>query len=177
MATNGGTAAAATAGNNAEAPTRPTPSRGRGDKNRGRGRGRGGGGRGRGRGDGATGGAAGRGLREQGDHPTAENTDAPVPGEPTTSGPKVPNFKQQTQPAADGEEGEEADVCFICANPVTHSSIAPCNHVTCHICALRMRALYKTKDCPHCRVSHPRRLRLCSGTTLTLLLLRRLLRS
>lgn len=46
-------------------------------------------------------------------------------------------------------------MCFICANPVTHSSIAPCNHVTCHICALRMRALYKTKDCPHCRTPAP----------------------
>jgi hypothetical protein len=48
---------------------------------------------------------------------------------------------------------DEADVCFICANPVAHHSIAPCNHATCHICGLRMRALYKTKDCAHCRVS------------------------
>jgi hypothetical protein len=46
-------------------------------------------------------------------------------------------------------------VCFICANPVAHHSIAPCNHTTCHICGLRMRALYKTKDCAHCRVSSP----------------------
>jgi hypothetical protein len=44
-------------------------------------------------------------------------------------------------------------VCFICANPISHHSIAPCNHITCHICALRLRALYKNKDCPHCRVS------------------------
>jgi hypothetical protein len=46
----------------------------------------------------------------------------------------------------------EAEVCFICASPVVHNSVAPCNHRTCHICALRMRALYKTKDCAHCRV-------------------------
>lgn len=51
--------------------------------------------------------------------------------------------------AADDDDGE---VCFICANPVAHHSIAPCNHTTCHICGLRMRALYKTKDCAHCRV-------------------------
>ena len=47
----------------------------------------------------------------------------------------------------------ETEVCFICASPVVHNSLAPCNHRTCHICALRMRALYKTKDCAHCRVS------------------------
>ncbi|KAI5463547.1 hypothetical protein BGZ63DRAFT_402844 [Mariannaea sp. PMI_226] len=52
------------------------------------------------------------------------------------------------EPAGDDDE---ADVCFICANPVAHHSIAPCNHATCHICGLRMRALYKTKDCAHCR--------------------------
>jgi hypothetical protein len=52
-----------------------------------------------------------------------------------------------------GEEGVEAEVCFICASEVVHNAVAPCNHRTCHICALRMRALYKTKDCAHCRVS------------------------
>ena len=49
-----------------------------------------------------------------------------------------------------GEEGE-ADVCFICASPVVHSAVAPCNHRTCHICSLRLRALYKNKACAHCR--------------------------
>jgi hypothetical protein len=55
----------------------------------------------------------------------------------------------------DGEaqaQDDDEEVCFICANPVAHYSIAPCNHTTCHICGLRMRALYKTKDCAHCRV-------------------------
>ena len=47
----------------------------------------------------------------------------------------------------------EVEVCFICASPVVHNSIAPCNHRTCHICALRLRALYKTRACAHCRVS------------------------
>lgn len=47
----------------------------------------------------------------------------------------------------------EAELCFICASSVEHYSVAPCNHRTCHICTLRMRALYKTKDCAHCRVS------------------------
>ncbi|KAM4054309.1 zinc finger, c3HC4 type (RING finger) domain-containing protein [Hirsutella rhossiliensis] len=57
--------------------------------------------------------------------------------------------------ASDNDDADDADVCFICANPVAHHSIAPCNHTTCHICGLRMRALYKTKDCAHCRTPAP----------------------
>ncbi|KAJ4148968.1 hypothetical protein NW754_000404 [Fusarium falciforme] len=59
----------------------------------------------------------------------------------------------KTAEAADDDD--EGEVCFICANPVAHHSIAPCNHTTCHICGLRMRALYKTKDCAHCRTPAP----------------------
>ena len=59
----------------------------------------------------------------------------------------------QSSGTASNENEVEAEVCFICASPVVHNSVAPCNHRTCHICALRMRALYKTKDCAHCRVS------------------------
>ncbi|KAG8525272.1 uncharacterized protein KY384_008916 [Bacidia gigantensis] len=57
----------------------------------------------------------------------------------------VPTIKREET------EDVEAEVCFICASPVTHNSIAPCNHRTCHICALRLRALYKTRACAHCR--------------------------
>ena len=53
----------------------------------------------------------------------------------------------------DGGDEVETEVCFICASPVVHHSVAPCNHRTCHICALRLRALYKTRACAHCRVS------------------------
>ena len=49
------------------------------------------------------------------------------------------------------DEDVEAEVCFICASPAVHNSVAPCNHRTCHICALRLRALYKTRACAHCR--------------------------
>lgn len=51
------------------------------------------------------------------------------------------------------EDDVEAEVCFICASIVIHNAVAPCNHRTCHICALRLRALYKTRACAHCRVS------------------------
>lgn len=53
----------------------------------------------------------------------------------------------------DDEEAEDGEVCFICASTIAHTAVAPCNHRTCHICALRLRALYKTKACAHCRVS------------------------
>ncbi len=70
---------------------------------------------------------------------------------------EAPQAGKETQcsDSAPAEEAVEAEVCFICASPVVHNSVAPCNHRTCHICALRMRALYESKDCPHCRVSLP----------------------
>lgn len=72
------------------------------------------------------------------------------------------------EPAADGskpasgDEKEDEDagplgLCDLCASPVEILALSPCNHHMCHICALRMRALYKTRDCAHCRVS-PNRL-------------------
>jgi hypothetical protein len=50
------------------------------------------------------------------------------------------------------EDADDGEICFICASRVEHISISPCNHRTCHICALRLRALYKNKACAHCRV-------------------------
>lgn len=55
-------------------------------------------------------------------------------------------------PIDDSSVPDDAELCFICANVVSHHSIAPCNHTTCHICGLRMRALYKDQNCAHCRV-------------------------
>lgn len=57
-----------------------------------------------------------------------------------------------TAAAAMDEEADTGEVCFICASSIDHTAVAPCNHRTCHICALRLRALYKTKACAHCRV-------------------------
>jgi len=139
-------------------------SRYRGDGARGRGRGRGH--RGRGRGDSAPRGGGthkGRGRGGSG-APPAYNTAAPAEAAQgsTTQKPKdallrPPDPRPKTDDSEQSDGDAEGEVCFICANPIIHRSIAPCNHTTCHICALRMRALYKTKDCPHCRVSHPPR--------------------
>ncbi|CAK7245118.1 MAG: hypothetical protein STHCBS139747_006687 [Sporothrix thermara] len=157
--------------------------RGRGRGGRGRGEGRGGGG-GRGgagrsgdaqqqqhgqhghsegdnqrrRGGGGRGG--GRGGRQGGGDRQGQNQNQNVSGEdgqPQVS--RKDPLLRQPQPSGEGagdDAGDDdAEVCFICANPVVHHAIAPCNHLTCHICALRMRALYRTKDCPHCRTPAP----------------------
>ncbi|GLB34540.1 putative zinc finger [Lyophyllum shimeji] len=52
-------------------------------------------------------------------------------------------------PAADTTE--DSDVCWICAEPVKYYSVSECNHRTCHVCALRLRALYKKTDCTFCK--------------------------
>jgi len=51
----------------------------------------------------------------------------------------------------DGGDAVEA-VCWICAEPVKYYSVSTCNHRTCHVCALRLRALYKKLDCAFCKV-------------------------
>ncbi|TQW12062.1 C2H2 finger domain-containing protein [Cordyceps javanica] len=140
-------------------------SRGRGNRNRGRGerggqnsRGGGGGGGGgggrRGRGGGNRGGAKHGDLPAE---PAAQDVAVAARAakeEASANGIAAPAHKATQK--VDGDDDEDADdVCFICANPVAHHSIAPCNHKTCHICGLRMRALYKTKDCAHCRTEAP----------------------
>jgi hypothetical protein len=57
--------------------------------------------------------------------------------------------KQQSTPV---EEEEEEELCFICTEPVATFAVADCNHRTCHICSLRLRALYKTRNCAYCKV-------------------------
>ncbi|OHE93278.1 zinc finger protein [Colletotrichum orchidophilum] len=126
----------------------------RGSRNRGRGRGGGGGGGGGGGNSGTRG--KGRGGRGRG------GNNAAVPTQPDTSSTSHPSItkadnKVLTRTAAEDDDTASSDgeVCFICAEPIKFHSIAPCNHKTCHICGLRMRALYKTKDCPHCRTPSP----------------------
>ncbi|KAG8630724.1 hypothetical protein KVT40_002343 [Elsinoe batatas] len=128
-------------------PSDPTSPNSRASRGRGRGRG---GPRGeRGRGDRGP----RRGGRGRGGPPgveyfrPAEQANGAVP----TSVAKGSAFGLDGSNDTSGDGEVEAEVCFICASPVVHNSVAPCNHRTCHICALRLRALYKTKACAHCR--------------------------
>jgi len=121
---------------------------------RGGGRGRG---RGRGRGESASndtrspaqgGRRGGRGgVLSQQKQPQQQAQSGEPNGAPA---PKPLPAESKGKEAADGEE--EPELCFICASKIEHYAVPPCNHRTCHICSLRMRALYQTKYCPHCRV-------------------------
>lgn len=114
--------------------------------------GEGGSARGRGKGKGR-GGRGGRGNRDraqsQGQSSVSGQNQNPQPAQQLGSRPTP------AAPNAEGEDDDDSDVCFICASPVDHHSVAPCNHRTCHVCALRLRALYKTKACAHCRTESP----------------------
>ncbi|KAK7908972.1 hypothetical protein PG985_014850 [Apiospora marii] len=132
------------------------PGRARGDgqgRERGKGRGRGGNNQ-----TGSRGGRSQRGKgRGQGQAGDQSQSAAKGAGDDAPAAPaQTKKVIGATAPAAGGEvDGDdvEAEVCFICASPVVHQSVAPCNHRTCHICSLRMRALYKNKECAHCRTA------------------------
>ncbi|KAL7417910.1 hypothetical protein BDY24DRAFT_437416 [Mrakia frigida] len=49
----------------------------------------------------------------------------------------------------------EEEVCHICAEPIKYYSVGVCNHRTCHVCALRLRALYKKNACTICKTECP----------------------
>ncbi|EJT98478.1 hypothetical protein DACRYDRAFT_118741 [Dacryopinax primogenitus] len=63
----------------------------------------------------------------------------------------------------DIDDGDSA-VCHICANAITYISLSPCLHTTCHTCALRLRALYKSQSCTVCKQPQPRLLFLLPST-------------
>lgn len=112
---------------------------------------------------GRSGRARGRGDRQKNSRDARNKSGAAGNGTPdVSSSTSLDSSSQATIPPGPGteantpgtqeEDDSDSEVCFICASPVVHNSIAPCNHRTCHICSLRMRALYKSKACPHCRV-------------------------
>ncbi|KAL2868753.1 E3 ubiquitin-protein ligase HEL2 [Aspergillus lucknowensis] len=111
----------------------------------------------RSRGSGPRRGGGGRGGR--GGHPRGAGK-AETVGEDTVAanGQRSSDTTVQSQKESvpeesvdDADDADDAEICFICASKVEHNSISPCNHRTCHICALRLRALYKNKACAHCR--------------------------
>ncbi|KAJ6259896.1 E3 ubiquitin-protein ligase [Drechslerella dactyloides] len=99
------------------------------------------------RGRGGRGGAQPRGQQPSNQPPQ------PQPLDTTAEAPPPDTAANDSKDAASPTDSENEEICFICANPIQYHSIAPCNHMTCHICSLRMRALYKTKQCPHCRTN------------------------
>ncbi|KAI9018996.1 hypothetical protein DFJ74DRAFT_708198 [Hyaloraphidium curvatum] len=41
--------------------------------------------------------------------------------------------------------------CFICTEPIQFHALGSCNHRVCHVCSLRLRALYKVRSCAYCK--------------------------
>ena len=62
--------------------------------------------------------------------------------------------EREEQAAAAGFDAaeEEPDACYICAEPVRYHTLGTCSHRTCHVCSLRLRALYKKRECTFCKV-------------------------
>ncbi|KAH7017146.1 hypothetical protein EDB80DRAFT_888409 [Ilyonectria destructans] len=108
-------------------------------------------GRGRGRGKGNQKGRGGARRGRGGNNSSADVPASPAAQDVAAAASRAHALGSGATAKEPADEDDDAEVCFICANPVAHHSIAPCNHTTCHICGLRMRALYKTKDCAHCR--------------------------
>ena len=65
--------------------------------------------------------------------------------------PNAEDIEQSTNTVA--ETSDNVDVCWICAEPVKYYALSECNHRTCHVCALRLRALYKKMECTFCKES------------------------
>ncbi|KAI0748387.1 hypothetical protein C8Q80DRAFT_1270806 [Daedaleopsis nitida] len=62
----------------------------------------------------------------------------------------------ETDSAPDAEAPpDDSTLCWICAEPVKYWSLSECNHRTCHVCALRLRALYKKMECTFCKEPQP----------------------
>ncbi|CAE6424774.1 unnamed protein product [Rhizoctonia solani] len=89
----------------------------------------------------------GRGGR--GHNTTSNPTTRPAP--PVTNG-AADSDKIVPEPDAISGDSDEK-ICWICAEPVKFYALSECNHRTCHVCALRLRALYKRTDCTFCKHS------------------------
>jgi len=104
----------------------------------------------------------GRNGHRGGGNKSRGRKDAAVPGEP------LPDQPTTDEVASIPGVTEDAVVCWICAEPVKYYSVSACNHRTCHVCALRLRALYKKLDCTFCKVRHDLSGGFLTGETLTL---------
>ncbi|KAJ3272607.1 hypothetical protein HK104_004429, partial [Borealophlyctis nickersoniae] len=67
----------------------------------------------------------------------------------------TPSPTQQEQKQPEVESETEDKVCFICAEEITCYAVGQCNHRVCHLCSLRLRALYKNRACAYCKTELP----------------------
>ncbi|KAG6819490.1 hypothetical protein H0H93_011347 [Arthromyces matolae] len=92
-----------------------------------------------------------RGGRSNGRVPATSSPTSPIATEVNDKGTEI----SHSETIANDETEEDSDVCWICAEPVKYFAVSECNHRTCHVCALRLRALYKKRDCTFCKEPQP----------------------
>ncbi|KAJ3122519.1 hypothetical protein HK098_002780 [Nowakowskiella sp. JEL0407] len=63
----------------------------------------------------------------------------------------VSKIDTPTSNASQSTPVAEQDHCIICTEPISIYAFGSCNHRQCHLCALRLRALYKSKSCSYCK--------------------------
>ncbi|KAF9164407.1 hypothetical protein BGX21_011286 [Mortierella sp. AD011] len=83
--------------------------------------------------------------------PRAPKTIAPTDPIDLSVGRLLPTNSASTETPADSENSAEQHSCFICTENIIIFAVSDCNHRTCHLCSLRLRALYKTKNCTYCK--------------------------
>ena len=95
----------------------------------------------------------GKRNRRGGGRSKQQNKQAPSDAPAKDEQPAEDSAQASSSPAAGAEEPDpDVPVCFICAEPVKYYAVSACNHRTCHVCSLRLRALYKKTDCTFCKV-------------------------
>lgn len=90
--------------------------------------------------------------RQRRQHHRAKKKD---PKPPATSNAPAPGSNDNDK-GNDSDTSSEAsgELCFICTEPIVTYAVGACDHRTCHLCALRLRALYETRNCAYCKVCH-----------------------
>ncbi|CAK5276974.1 unnamed protein product [Mycena citricolor] len=81
----------------------------------------------------------------------ANTSSAPAGATPPSDG----QVDTASKPAATADVQDDDEICFICADPVKYWAVSNCNHRTCHVCSLRLRALYKKNECTFCKEPQP----------------------
>jgi len=93
-------------------------------------------------------------LSQQRSNPTQSSSNPPGPSTPPPVEPE-----SETNGAATEHSMSDEELCFICGSSMNerYFSLSPCNNAFCHNCSLRLRALYKSTNCPFCKVTSLRR--------------------
>ncbi|KAI8328664.1 hypothetical protein BD560DRAFT_441782 [Blakeslea trispora] len=85
------------------------------------------------------------------------NQEDKKPSKPKKKKEPLKGFKKKpSEQQEEDDDDTEGEVCFICTRPIDYYALAPCDHRTCHLCTLRLRALYGTKNCAYCKVEAKR---------------------